>query len=87
MTEDQRFELKIISPDGIIYEEACDYFEFTSVKGRMGVYKNHIPTTAILSPCTLLICHDGKKDRVRVGEGFVEILGSRVMVLTEKEEK
>lgn len=85
MKDELRFELKIISPGGIIYEGRCDFLEFTSAKGRMGVYKNHVPLTALLTPCTMLIRHDGKEESIRVGEGFVEIQGHRVMVLTETE--
>lgn len=83
MAENNRFELKIIEPDGIFFEGESDFLEFTSVEGEMGVYKNHIPLTTILEPCVMKIHNGGEKKKVAILGGFIEIQKERVTVLAE----
>jgi len=79
----EMFELKIIEPDGFFYEGEASFLEFTSVEGRMGVYKNHIPLTTILQPCVVKIhTADGVKKAAVMG-GFIEIQKEKVTVLAE----
>ena len=77
------FELKIIEPDGNFFEGEANFLEFTSVEGRMGVYKNHIPLTTILKPCTMNIHMGTDIKKAEIAGGFVEILKDRITVLAE----
>lgn len=77
------FELKIIEPDGMFFEGEADFFEFTSVEGEMGVYKNHIPLTTILEPCVIRIYKNGEKKKAAVLGGFIEIQKEKITVLAE----
>ena len=83
MADMNMFELKIISPEKMFYEGEGDFLEFTSVEGRMGVYKNHIPLTTILEPCVMKIHKNGEIKRVVLGGGFIEILKEKITVLAE----
>lgn len=87
MAEKRQFELKIISPAGMAYEGKCDFLEFTSEQGDMGIYKDHIPLTALLKPCTMRIHNGEENEKINVGEGFVEILKEQVTVLTEEADR
>ena len=83
MAENNRFELKIITPDAIFFEGEGTFLEFTSVEGQMGVYKNHIPLTTVLEPCVMKI-HDGDTGKkAAILGGFVEIQKERITVLAE----
>ncbi len=83
MADRNRFELKIIEPDGMFFEGTGDFLEFTSTEGAMGVYKEHIPMTVILVPSVMKI-HEGEQVRsVTVSGGFVEIQKERITVLAE----
>lgn len=83
MAENNMFELKIISPEQMVYEGEGDFLEFVSVEGEMGVYKDHIPLTTILEPCVMKIYQNDKVKKLAVLGGFVEILKDRITVLAE----
>ena len=83
MAEKNQFDLKIIEPDGMFYEGKCDFLEFTTTEGDMGVYPEHIPMTAILVPAVMKIHVDGEIKRAEVLGGFVEVLRNRITVLVE----
>jgi len=77
------FELKIIEPDGFFFEGEADFLEFTSVEGKMGVYKNHIPLTTILEPCVVRIHNNGEVKKSAILGGFIEIQKTRITILAE----
>lgn len=83
MADNNMFELKIIKPDGTFYEGQAKFLEFTSVEGKMGVYKNHIPLTTILEPCVMKIHMEEEVKKAAVMGGFIEILKERITVLAE----
>ena len=78
-----KFELKIIKPDGVFFEGEATFLEFTSVKGDMGVYASHIPLTTILEPCVVKIHNEKEVKKAVVTGGFVEILKHKITVLAE----
>ena len=83
MADNNLFELKIIKPDGMFFEGEGEFLEFTSVEGRMGVYKNHIPLTTILEPCVIKIHANGETKKAAVLGGFIEIQKERITILAE----
>lgn len=84
MAEDNKFEVKIITPDRIFYEGKAQLLEFNTSEGEIGVYKNHIPLTTVLAPGIVTITEDDdNKKTAAVHAGFVEILGDKVTLLAE----
>ena len=83
MADNNLFELKIIEPDGMFFEGEGEFLEFTSVEGRMGVYKNHIPLTTILEPCVIKIHANGETKKAAALGGFIEIQKERITILAE----
>ena len=83
MADNNLFELKIIEPDGFFFEGEADFLEFTSVEGKMGVYKNHIPLTTILEPCVVRIHNNGEVKKSAILGGFIEIQKTKITVLAE----
>ena len=77
------FEVKIIEPDGMFYEGQASFFEFASLEGRMGIYKDHIPLTTILQPCVVKIHSGDEVKKAAVMGGFVEIQKEKVTMLAE----
>lgn len=77
------FDLKIIEPDGMFFEGQASFLEFTSVEGRMGIYKNHIPLTTILQPCVVKIHIGNEVKKCAVMGGFIEIQKENVTILAE----
>ncbi len=83
MADKNQFELRMIEPDGVFYEDKCELLEFTSTEGNMGVYPNHIPMTVILVPAVMKIHVDGQVKKAAILGGFVEVQKERVTVLAE----
>lgn len=80
---DNLFQVQIITPDEIFYQGQASLIEFTTTEGEMGVYKDHIPLTAVLAPGIVTITEAEDKKEAAVHAGFVEILGDKVTLLAE----
>jgi F-type H+-transporting ATPase subunit epsilon len=52
-------------------------------EGELGVYPNHVPLLTTLNPGELRVLKGGKETFLAIGEGFVEITGNSVSVLTD----
>ena len=83
MADNNLFELKIIEPDGFFFEGEAEFLEFTSVEGKMGVYKNHIPLTTILEPCVVRIHNNGEVKKSAILGGFIEIQKTKITILAD----
>jgi len=77
------FKLQVISPDRIFFDGETDMIEVKTTEGEMGILKNHIPLTAILTPGILRIKNGSEERIAALHEGFIEILGDRVTILAE----
>lgn len=80
----EKFKLKVVTPGMKFYEGETEFAEFVTTEGEMGVYRNHIPMTAILAPGILRI-HEGGDSikKAALLSGFVEILPEQVTVLAQ----
>lgn len=79
----EKFKLSIISPERSFFEGDCEFLEFVSTEGELGIYAKHIPLTTILEPCVMKIHNDGEEKKAAILGGFVEILKDKVTVLAE----
>ena len=57
--------------------------ELTTTEGQIGVYANHIPLTAIISPGVLKIHEEGQVRKASLISGFLEILPEQVVIMAE----
>ena len=81
---ENEFAVKIIAPDRIFYEGEASMLEFSTTEGDIGVLKNHIPLTCVLTPGVITITDANDNKKVAgVYAGFAEILGDRVTLLAE----
>lgn len=77
------FRLKVISPDRIFFDGEADMIELKTTEGEVGIYKHHIPLTAIVAPGTLRIKKDQEEKVAALLDGFIEILKEEVTILAE----
>ena len=77
------FKVEIITPERMFYAGDAVMIEFTTTEGDIGVYKNHIPLTAVLAPGIVTITENSGKKKAAVHSGFAEILGDKVTLLAE----
>ena len=80
---DNRFTLKVITPDRVFYEEEVSMVEFNTVEGEVGIYKQHIPMTMIISPGILTITQENETRQAALHAGFAEVLQDKVTILAE----
>ena len=80
---DNTFLLKIITPERLFFEGEAEMGEFNTTEGEIGIYKNHVPTTVIISPGILTITMPEEEKVAALHAGFVEILQDQVTILAE----
>ena len=80
---EKTFNLQIISPTRVFFDEAVDMVEMKTTEGEIGVLAGHIPLTTILEPGVLRIKTDGNVREAALHDGFVQIQKDKVTVLAE----
>jgi F-type H+-transporting ATPase subunit epsilon len=75
--------LEIVTPEATAYSEDVEMVTLPGVEGELGVYPNHVPLLTTLNPGELRVLKGGKETFLAIGEGFVEITGNSVSVLTD----
>jgi F-type H+-transporting ATPase subunit epsilon len=75
--------LEIVTPETTAYSEDVEMVTLPGSEGELGVYPNHVPLLTTLNPGELRVLKGGKESFLAIGEGFVEITGASVSVLTD----
>jgi len=75
--------LEIVTPLAKAYAEDVEMVVIPGVEGEMGIYPMHIPVMTEIKPGELRIRKDGQETDFAVGEGFAEITGESVTILTD----
>ena len=83
MANERDFTLRIITPDRTFYEGEVQMVEFNTTEGEIGILKDHIPMTVLISPGVLTITLEEETKVAALHAGFAEILGDRVTILAE----
>jgi F-type H+-transporting ATPase subunit epsilon len=76
-------KLEIVTPEAQIYSEDVDMVTLPGVEGEMGIYPMHVPLMTQISSGELIAKKGGQDHFLAIGEGFVEITGTRVAVMTD----
>jgi F-type H+-transporting ATPase subunit epsilon len=76
-------KLEIVTPEAKIYSEDVETVTLPGVEGELGIYPMHIPLMTQVVPGEVYVRKDGRDHFLAVGEGFVEITGERVAILTD----
>ena len=76
-------KLEIVTPEAKTYSDDVEMVTLPGVEGEMGVYPQHVPLMTQLVPGEIIVRKDGQDTFLAVGEGFVEITGERVAILTD----
>ncbi len=75
--------LEIVTPEAKAYSDDVDMVVLPGIEGEMGILPMHVPLMTELKPGELRITKNGQETFLAVGEGFVEITGERVSVMTD----
>jgi F-type H+-transporting ATPase subunit epsilon len=76
-------KLEIVTPEAKIYSEDVDMVTLPGVEGELGIFPMHIPLMTQVTHGEIVVRKGGQDHFLAVGEGFVEVTGERVAVLTD----
>jgi F-type H+-transporting ATPase subunit epsilon len=76
-------KLEIVTPEAKTYSEDVDMVTLPGVEGEMGVFPKHVPLVTQITSGEVIVRKGGKDYFLAVGEGFVEITGERVAIMTD----
>jgi F-type H+-transporting ATPase subunit epsilon len=79
----ETLKLEIVTPDGKAYSEDVEMVTLTGVQGEMGILPQHIPLMTRVVPGEMVVRTGGRDLFVAVGEGLVQVTGTRVNLLTD----
>ena len=75
--------LEIVTPEAKTYSEEVDSVTLPAAEGEMGVFPNHVPLMAQVVAGEVLARKNGQNYFLAIGEGFVQITGDRVAIMTD----
>ncbi|TAK98375.1 MAG: F0F1 ATP synthase subunit epsilon [Verrucomicrobia bacterium] len=76
-------KLEIVTPDAKVYSEDVDMVTLPGVEGEMGIFPMHVPLLTQLAAGEVAVRKGGQESFLAVGDGFVEITGESVSILTD----
>jgi F-type H+-transporting ATPase subunit epsilon len=76
-------KLEIFTPDAKVFAGDVEFVELPGAEGHMGIFPQHEALVTELKAGELRITQKGKVEILAIGEGFAEITGTSVGVLTD----
>ncbi|PYI89502.1 MAG: ATP synthase F1 subunit epsilon [Verrucomicrobia bacterium] len=76
-------KLEIVTPEAKTYSEDVEMVTVPGVEGEMGIYPMHVPLMTAIVAGEVIARKEGKDSFLAVGDGFVEITGEKVAILTD----
>ena len=76
-------KLEIVTPEAKIYSEDVEMVTLPGIEGEMGIYPMHIPLMTQIAHGEIIARKGGVDHYLATGEGFVQITGDRVAILTD----
>ena len=76
-------KLEIVTPDAKTYSEDVEMVTLPGVEGEMGIFPMHVPLMTQIVAGEISVRKDGREQYLAVGDGFVEITGDHVAVMTD----
>lgn len=76
-------KLEIVTPEAKTYSDDVDMVTLPGVEGEMGIYPQHVPLLTQIAAGEIVVRKDGREHYLAVGDGFVEITGDHVSVMTD----
>jgi F-type H+-transporting ATPase subunit epsilon len=76
-------KLEIVTPESEVFSGEVEMVTLPGIEGEMGIYPNHVPLMTQLVPGEVIARQAGRDLFLAVGEGFVEITGDHVNIITD----
>jgi F-type H+-transporting ATPase subunit epsilon len=79
----ETLRLEIVTPEAIVFSEDVHMVTLPAIEGQMGVYPHHVRLITQIEPGEIIVTKDGQERFLAVGEGLVEVTGSKVAIVTD----
>lgn len=76
-------KLEIVTPEARTYSADVEMVTLPGVEGEMGIYPQHVPLLTQITSGEIIVRKGGQEYFLAVGEGFVEITGESVSIMTD----
>ena len=76
-------KLEIVTPEAKTYSEDVEMVTLPGVEGEMGIFPMHVPLMTQIVPGEIAVRKNNQDFFLAVGEGFAEITGDSVSILTD----
>src|SRR3954471_23314563 len=76
-------KLEIVTPNAVTYSENVDMVTLPGAEGELGIYPNHVPLLTSIVSGEVIVQKGTTEHLLAVGDGFVEITGERVAIMTD----
>ena len=80
-----KFRVEVLTPEGQVFDDEVEMVSTRTVTGSIGVLANHAPLMGILEPTELrLYKSDSDIEKFAQGEGYLQVVDNRALVLVEE---
>jgi len=76
-------QLEIVTPEAKVFSDYVEMVTLTGVEGDLGILPGHEPVMTQLTAGEIIVRKEGENIFLAVGDGFVQVTGERVAVLTD----
>ena len=76
-------KLEIVTPEAKVFFDDVEMVTLTGIEGDMGIYPEHMPVMTQLVAGEVIARKGGQDISLAVGDGFVQVTGTRVAILTD----
>jgi len=76
-------KLEIVTPEAKVFSDDVDMVTLPGVEGELGIYPMHVPLMTQIVPGEIIVRKGDQDIFLAVGEGFAEITGDHVSVLSD----
>jgi F-type H+-transporting ATPase subunit epsilon len=76
-------KLEIVTPEAKTYSEDVEMVTLPGSEGEMGIFPQHVPLLTQVVPGEVIVRKGGQEYFLAIGDGFVEITGERVAIMTD----
>lgn len=76
-------KLEIVTPEAQTFSDDVEMVTIPASEGEMGVYPQHVPLVTQIVSGELIVRKNGRDSFLAVGDGFAEITGDRIAVMTD----
>ena len=76
-------KLEIVTPEAMTFSDDVDMVTLPGAEGEMGVYPMHVPLMTRIVVGEIIARQKGRDIFLAVGDGFAQITGEKVSILTD----